>query len=78
MCTVVGEDFLLSMEFDNLTFNASTTPGDYQCADITILDDTFFEKFQVIRVTVGTSYPEGIKYDDKPLKIKIIDDGKYQ
>ena len=71
---VEDEDFSIEMDFGNFTFPTSTVPGDRQCANITILDDEIFEKFQVIVVAVGESYPPGIK-EDEFLKIKILDDG---
>ena len=72
---VEGEDFVLDMNFGSLMFSSGTTAGDMECANITILDDQIFEKFQVIVVTIGESEPPGIERDEF-LKIKIIDDGK--
>ena len=63
------------MNFDNLTFGTSTVDGDMQCTNITILNDEIFELLQVIVITVGESYPQGIERDEF-LKLKIIDDGR--
>lgn len=71
---VEDEDFSIEMNFGNFTFPMDTVPGDQQCANITILDDEIFEKFQVIVVAVGESYPPGVK-EDEILEIKILDDG---
>ena len=72
---VEDEDFSLEMNFGNFTFSNETEAGDFQCANITILDDEIFEKFQVILLTIGESEPPGIERDEF-LKIKILDDGK--
>ena len=62
------------MDFGNFVFDNETMVDDVQCANITILDDEIFEKFQVILLTIGESDPPGIERDEF-LKIKIIDDG---
>ena len=72
--SVEDEDFSLEMDFGNFVFDNETMVDDVQCANITILDDEIFEKFQVILLTIGESDPPGIERDEF-LKIKIIDDG---
>lgn len=62
------------MDFGNFVFDVNTTNGSFQCANITILDDEIFEKFQVILLTLGESSPAGVETDEF-LKINIIDDG---
>ena len=75
--SVEDEDFSLEMDFGIFVFDNETVAGDTQCANITILDDQIFEKFQVILLTVGESDPPGIEQDEF-LKIKIIDDGEHK
>ena len=63
------------MDFGVFVFDNETVAGNAECANITILDDQIFEKFQVIVLTIGESDPPGIEQDEF-LKIKIIDDGE--
>ena len=71
---VEDEDFSVEMDFGVFVFDNETVAGDTECANITLLDDQIFEKFQVIVLTIGESDPPGIEQDEF-LKIKIIDDG---
>lgn len=71
---VEDEDFSVEMDFGVFVFDNETVAGDTECANITLLDDQIFEKFQVIVLTIGESDPPGIEQDEL-LKIKIIDDG---
>jgi hypothetical protein len=64
------------MDFGIFVFDNETVEGDTECANITILDDQIFEKFQNILLTIGESDPPGIEQDEF-LKIKIIDDGEH-
>lgn len=73
---VEDEDFSVEMDFGIFVFDNETMAGDTECANITLLDDQIFEKFQVIVLTIGESDPPGIEQDEF-LKIKIIDDGKH-
>lgn len=73
--SVEDEDFSIEMDFGEFVFDNETMAGDAECANITILDDNIFEKFQVILLTIGESDPPGIKQDEF-LGIKIIDDGE--